>query len=258
MSRTKLFISLIVAISVLAVQIGTVSAAPALQSAPVGGTVQRITLETDPSTGITTVIVDVLKTSEEIQTIRISEKSAVDLGLVLLNGDGKAIINKKILGKYVEIAQEAVIPADEENKHPVADALATFFKDIPGMDYSTIMTAHEKGVGFGVLAQILWMTQNLEGGDSGDFLWLVRAKQTGEFEGATFEDGTTVKNWAQLQKALMDGKKIGNLGSVMSNKDTNVNANSQSDEKDKEKKDNNRKEKDSGNNGNGTGNGNKP
>ena len=67
--------------------------------------------------------------------------------------------------KSVEIDPTTVIPDQQENQHPVGNALATFFSDIEGIDYDTIMAAHENGVGFGVIAQALWLTSEL-GGDA--------------------------------------------------------------------------------------------
>ena len=244
MNKTKFFISLIVAVSVVMVQVGGVFAAPASEaSAPISGTVQSITLESDSSTGITTVIVEVKGADQVVRTVRVSEKIAKDLGLVVHDGDGNPVINNLALGQFVEIAANTVIPDQEADRHPVGDALATFFSDIPDLDYSMIMTAHQEGMGFGVIAQALWLTVKLEG-NSEVFQALLLAKETGEYDTIVLNDGTTVKNWGQLRKAILDGKKISNLGTVMSNKD---NGNNQS--KDKEK--DNKQDKDKGNSGDG-------
>jgi hypothetical protein len=253
MKNMKFLLSFIMAVSILMVQVGGASAARAAQStATIGGTVQSITLETDPSTGITVVLVEVVVSDLSAQTVRISEKTASDFGLVLLDGDGKPVINEEILGNYVEIDQESVIPDEEEAQHPVGNALATFFSDIT--DYSTIMEVYENGAGFGVITQALWMTTKLEG-DSEVFQTILLAKETGEYDGITFEDGTIVKNWGQLRKAILDGKKTSNPGSVMSNQDNNGNANANGNDgnnqnKDKDKDKNKDKEK-TDNNGNG-------
>jgi hypothetical protein len=76
------------------------------------------------------------------------------------------------------------------------------------------MTAHEDGVGFGVIAQALWLTNEL-GGDSTTFQALVEAKQSGDYSAITLADGSTPDNWGDVVKSL---KKGDNLGSVMSGK----------------------------------------
>jgi hypothetical protein len=251
MSRMKLFLSIILTIIISMVQVGRVFAAPALQSpAPITGKVEKITLETDPNSGITTVIIDVLDADQVVQTLRVSQETArVPLGLIVLNGDGNPVINKLALGKPVEIDPTTVIPDQEKSQHPVGSALARFFSDIADEEnlYNAIMDAHNQGVGFGVIAQALWLTSEL-GGDSQlfqDLLYAKVHKDYGAFSDFT-EDGTTPKSWGQLRKALLSKKS---LGIVMSNHDDNGNhENENGNNKDKNKDKNNNG---SGNNGNG-------
>jgi len=248
MNKTKFLISLVLAAGILMLQVGRVCAAPALQeSTPINGTVQRITLKTDPNTGTTNVIVHMKNKDQLIQIVRISQETAIPLGLVALDGDGKPVINDAALGQSIEIDPAAVIPDQEEDRHPVGNALATFFSDVPGLDYDTIMEIHEQGVGFGVIAQALWLTTKLEG-NSEVFQTLLIAKETDEYSAFTLEDGTTPENWGQLQKAILDGKKPGNLGTVMSDQDNNGNGNGNGNGNNKDK------DKDKDNNGNGNGN----
>ncbi len=239
MNKTKIFISLVLALSVLIGQVGSVLAAPALQESD-PGTVKSITLETDPNTGITTVIVEIKGADQTRQTFRISQETAITVGLVALDGDGNLVINKSALGKRIEIDPAMVLPDQQEDRHPVGDALATFFSDVPGMNYETIMAAHDKGVGFGVIAQALWLTKELEG-NSEIFEKLLTAKETDDYSEFTF-DGVAPKNWGQLRKAIMDGKKV--------DKPENA-ANQNNKNKDKNKN----KGKDKGNSENGKGNG---
>jgi hypothetical protein len=159
----------------------------------------------------------------------------------VLNGDGKPGINMVALGKQVEIDTTQLIEAGDEDQHPVGNALATFFSDIPGIEYETIMSAHEQGVGFGVIAQTLWMTTKLEG-DAQVFEALITAKQTGDYSAFMMGDGSIPENWGQLQKAILEKGKNG-LGMVMSNRDNPGNGNGN------DHRNNNR-----GNNGNGNGN----
>jgi hypothetical protein len=238
--KTKFFISWMLAVSILIVQTGGVFSASALQTSPtLEGTVQSITLETDTTTGMTIVTVTVSESEEFFQTVRISEQTAHDLGLVSFDGDGKLIINDSALGQQVDIRPDMILPDKDEDRHPVGSALATYFSDIAGLDYDAIMLAHSDGIGFGVIAQALWLTTKIKEGNAEVFQALLLARETGNYEDFTFQDGTTPKNWAELRKGLFDGKKLENLGSVMS--DDN-NGNNQDKNKDKGHK----KDKDKG------------
>ena len=224
MDRLKLFIGIFLGLSLLLVQVGGALAAPVYSSsAPVSGVVQSITLETDPTTGVTIVILNIIDNDLAAQSVRVSLETAIAFGLVVLNGDGKPGINNAALGKPVEIGPTQVIIAKEEDQHPVGSALATFFSGIEGLDYGTIMGAHEQGVGFGVIAQALWLTTKLEG-DAEIFEALITAKQTGDYSAFTLEDGSTPENWGQLRKAVLEKGKNG-LGVVMSNQGDNENGN---------------------------------
>jgi len=232
MKKTKFLVSLILAFTVLVTQAGAVLAAPA----PITGTVQVITLDKDLNTGITTVLVTVLGDGTT-QTVCLSLESAILLGLVVLNADGSPVINELVLNQTIEIDPGAVILNQGEDRHPVGNALATFFSDV--VDYDTIMAAHKEGTGFGVIAQALWLTLKLDG-DPEVFLEIIKAKKTGDYSAFVLEDGTTPKNWGQFKKAVLDGDKGGNLGVVMSDKE----------------KDNNGNDNVINNGNNGTGNGN--
>ena len=249
MNKRNVFISLFLAISILIVQVGGVLAAPGSQdSTPLKGILQKITLETDPSTAITTVILEVRK-GNEVQIVRISQENALQLGFVGLDGDGKAVINEKILGKHVEIDLANILPPEEEKLHPVGDALAQFFSYLGAEKdqvYTAIMEAHDHGVGFGVIAQVLWLTQEIPGGGNLDhFQALLAAKESGIYTDLPFvdENGATItpKNWAELKNAILSGKPAVNLGSVMSNKknddkgDNPKNDHDNNKDKDKEK-----------------------
>jgi len=253
MSRIKLLLGIVLTIIISMAQVGGVFAAPASQEAtPISGTVQSITLESDPTTGVVTVIVDVMDSNEVLQTVRVSQETAIELGLVLLDGDGNPVINELALSETVDIDPTTIIPDQQEPQHPVGSALATFFSDIEGIDYDTIMSAHEDGVGFGVIAQVLWVTSEL-GGDSQLFQDLLYAKQHNDYSAFSdfTEDGTAPKSWGQLRKALLSKKS---LGVVMSNHDSNANeGNGDVNNKDKVKDEG--KNKDKNNNGNGNGNG---
>jgi hypothetical protein len=223
--KTRFFLSIVLTLTLLGIRVGGVLAAPATQNpAPVSGIIQSITLEADTVTGVTIVSVAVIDGNASLQSIRVSLETAIAQGLVVLNGDGKPDINNSALGKAVEIDPSSLIPAHEENEHPVANALATFFSDIDGITYETIMTIHEQGVGFGVIAQSLWLTTKLEG-DAQIFEELIHARQTGDFSAFLLEDGSSPANWGQLKKAILEKDKKNGLGVVISHNHGNGNGN---------------------------------
>lgn len=225
--KTKLSLSFILVLGVLLAQVGGAIAAPAPQNqTPVVGIVQGITLEADTITGVTLVMVDVVDSNQSLQTVRVSLETAIEQGFVVLNGDGKPGINNAALGKPIELDPTSIIPIRQETQHPVGSALATFFFEISGMDYETIMAAHQKGAGFGVIAQALWLTTKL-GGNTDVFEALIHAQQTGDFSEFILEDGSTPENWGQLKKAILNRRLNHSVGEIMSNQDNNGNGNGQ-------------------------------
>ena len=243
--KTRFLFSLFLALTLLVIQIQGVFAASSRQNpAPVSGVVQSIILEANTVTGVTVVSVDLMNGTEFPGRIRVSLETAIAQGLVVLNGDGKPEINNSALGKTVEIETSNLIATHEENDHPIANALATFFSDIEGIDYQTIMTTHEQGIGFGVIAQTLWLTTKLEG-NAVVFEELIHARQTGDFSSFILEDGSSPDNWGQLKKAILGKDKKNGLGIVISSSNDHGNGN-----------DNHPGSNGNGNNGgNGNGNG---
>ena len=242
-------------------QVGGAFAAPASQEAiPIRGSVQSLTLEIDPTTGVATVIVHLKDSNQTAQTVRVSQETATALGLVLLDADGNPVLNEAALGVVVEIDPTMVIPQQEKKENPIGNALATFFSEIDGIDYDTIMSAHENGAGFGVIAQALWLTSEL-GGDSQVFQDLLYAKQHNDYSAFSdfTEDGTTPKNWGQLRNALLSKKNLGLVMSDHGNHGNSGNANGNSQNPNKDQNQNKEKSNDSHGNGsgdNGKGNGN--
>ncbi|MEO8357093.1 MAG: hypothetical protein ABI621_14360 [Chloroflexota bacterium] len=263
MKKKKLLISLILTGVLLISQVAAAFAAPTLGDADlIAGTVQAITLETDSNTGIITVLIEVLGEPGESRTVRIGQEKAMEFGLVVLDENGNLFINEDAMGLEIEIDSASFIPNQETTQHPVGNALAVFFSDITGLDYDAIMSAHEDGDGFGVIAQALWLTRKLEG-DAEDFTLILQAKQDGEYSNFIFEDGTSPTNWAQFRRAVMGGDTKGNLGIVMSSKDkdngSNNNGNSDNTTNGNSGNGNNKdKEKDKSNNGKDNGKGKKP
>jgi hypothetical protein len=225
MSKTKLTGILIIA-AVLFAQVGTVFAAPQVQDeTPITGTVQSIVLETD-SEGLTTVVVTVTDDLGETQVVRLSVESALALGLITLDPEsGDPAVDETKIGDVVQIDPATVIPDEEpveESHHIISELLSMFF----GEDAGVIDEYHQNGFGFGVIAQSLWISQNVNGDASlaGDIL---EAKQTGDYS-AFFPEGTedVPTNWGQFKKALSNKKN--NLGVVVSGHGNNGDSEEQS------------------------------
>jgi hypothetical protein len=104
--------------------------------------------------------------------------------------------------------------------HPVASALlAEFFAGAAGLDYETIMEYHEKGNGFGLIAQACWMSIALTGDDASLFDDILDAKKEHDFSTITLPDDIeeTPTNWGQFRKVVLRSEKAKkNLGAIMS------------------------------------------
>lgn len=214
MAKTKNLAGLLLIAAILFTQVGTVLAAPQTQDpTPITGTIQSITLETDGN-GLTTVLVTVMDGTGSTQTVRLSVETALELGLVTLDAvTQEPVVNESQIGMPVEIDPATAIPDEEpteESYHPISVLLASFF----GEEASVIDGYHEDGFGFGLIAQSLWMSQNI-GGDATLAEQILEAKQTGDYS-ALFPEGTEdiPTNWGQFKKAYSEKKS--NLGSVVS------------------------------------------
>jgi hypothetical protein len=257
MKKAKIITSILLASILLLAQVFVAFAAPNHEKGSIAGTVQAVTLDTDPNTGITTVSVEIKGENGKSQTVRISLETAESpaVGLVTLDKDGNPIIVNPLPG-YIQIDPTSIISA-EKDQNPVASAIATFFSDIPGLDYDVIMEAHANGNGFGVIVQALFLTEKL-GCDAGVFQDILQAKKDNDYSNFPLDDGTIPTTWGQLRKAIADKQ----LGDVMSennsdngnadngNGNGNPNANKANSNKDKNR--------DKPNNGNGNGKPNKP
>jgi hypothetical protein len=246
MKTTKILLGIALAVILVLLQAAVALAAPTTEETILSGKVTVVTMETDRNTGLNHFVVSVEDEFGETHTIRITEETAYELGLLYYDDDGNPFI-VEILPVYIEIQPTMVIP-EEEYRHPVVIALVTFFSDdIVGLDYETIMEAHSDGNGFGVIAQALWMIKKL-GGNSNDFVLLLEAKKTGDYQAFALEDGTIPSSWGELRRAIS-----GNLGNAMSQKVKEI--------QDKigtvtTSNGNHHKEKNKDNSGHGNGNGN--
>lgn len=209
----KLFTAMFLVFTLLVMTAGSVFAQ---ESTTITGTVQSVLLGTDPTTGVTTVEVTYLDSTNTTQIVTIDLLTAESLGLVATDPlTTETTVAVDAIGKIIEITPP---PATEEvqevAQHPVGSALSDFFSKLLGVDYETITTAHADGVGFGVIAQALWMTNSIDGGPE-EFQALIKAKQSGDYSAITLADGSTPDTWGDVVKSL---KKGDNLGSIMSAK----------------------------------------
>lgn len=215
----KFITSLILTLAVLAGQVGIVLAAPGAQGlSPITGTVHNIVLETNATTNITTVVV-VLDVNGASQTIRLSLATANTLNLISTDANNNPTVNNTAIGTQVTIDPTAILPEPppvEDKPHPVGSALSDFFSSLTGIDHDLIMNSHNDGIGFGVIAQALWMTSKL-GGDASLFTKILEAKRTGDYSQITLPDGTIPQNWGQLKKVLLKGDKDNSAGDVKTN-----------------------------------------
>ena len=215
----KLFTSMFIVLALLAMTAGT---AFAQDATAITGTVQTVVIETDTTTGESVVVVTLLdEATGTTQTVNISLETAATLGLVTTDPTtGESTATEGATGTTVVIDPTTVIPEEdttvptEENQHPVGSALTDFFSGLLGVDYEKIMSYHDEGVGFGVIAQALWLSKNLDGGTD-TFEALLDAKQSGDYSAITLPDGSTPDNWGDVVRSHKKGE---NLGSVMSHR----------------------------------------
>jgi hypothetical protein len=225
----KLLSGTILAFVLIAAQVGTVFAQDTTTSNT--GTIQTVTLETDATTGDTTVLVSYTDDTGATQTVRLSVTTAEGLGLVTTTTDPgtgvaqtETTVNDGVVGSEVTIDPATVIPdTTEEDQHPVGSALAEFF----GVDYDALMNARDEyNAGFGVIAQALWLTKEL-GGDTDTFTALLNAKQSGNYEDITLADGSTPRNWGDVVRSLKKGENLGSVKSGHANSDADTASTSQ-------------------------------
>jgi hypothetical protein len=265
MYKTKLIASIVLIAAVLFAQVGVVLAAPPAQDSTITGTIQTIVPEKGAD-GTITVLVTYTDASGALQTVRISEETAASLGLLQIDSTtglpvidettGLPLVDESKLNTEVTINSTDVIPdapTEEEPIHPIAALLASFFN----VDGSVINDYHQDGFGFGVIAQALWMAQNISQSDVGDAELtgcILDAKKNGTYgECFDFGDDPVPTNWGQFKKAFSEKKN--NLGFVISGKAEN---DTSTDPAALQEHGNGKdKNKDKGN-GHGNGNGNRP
>ena len=224
MYKTKLFASILLIATILFAQVGVAAAAaPAQDSTTITGTIVSVVPEKDAN-GTITVLVTYTDAQGASQTVRISQETAASLGLLTLDPTtnlpvvdpttGLPVVDNTKVNTTVTIDPTTVIPdepAEEEPVHPISELLASFF----GVDAQVVDGYHQDGFGFGVIAQALWMSQNLNG-DATTAGLILEAKKSGDYSAFTLPDGSTPTNWGQFKKAVSEKKN--NLGVIVSGK----------------------------------------
>ncbi len=214
----KITASILLLLVMLAMTTGIASAQ---ETTLITGTVQTVVIESNETTGETVVVVTLLDEAGTSQTLQINLETAKALELVVTDpATGETKTSEGAVGATVEIDPATVIPEEtaEEEQHPVGSALSDFFSDLTGISYETVMSYHDDGMGFGVIAQALWLSNGMGGGEE-MFTALLDAKQSGDFSGITLADGSTPDNWGDVVTSLKKGES---LGSVKSGKAVNA------------------------------------
>ncbi|HJS17715.1 MAG TPA: hypothetical protein VJ785_03135 [Anaerolineales bacterium] len=210
MFTTKLLAGMSLIMAVLFSQTGTAFASPGAQeTTPFTGKIQNIAVETGEN-GVTNILVTLLDEVGGTPTVRLSVNTAVSLGLVTVDpATNEVMVDATKIGRSVELDPATVISDVEEDVHPIAAILASFFE----MDAAVVNDFHEEGFGFGVITQAMWMAQNLNG-DAATADLILQAKIDHDFSAFVLPDGTTPANWGQFKKAVLDKKN--NLGVIVS------------------------------------------
>jgi len=191
----------------------------AQEATPITGTVESVVPQTDEATGETIYVVTLTDEFGTTHVVNLSQETAEGLGLISVDETtGEVTINEVV--DPITVNPEDILPVEEPGEeeqvaeHPVGSKLGEFFGELLGVDYDVIMEQKEQGFGFGVIAQALWLTNQI-GGDSETFTALLEAKKTGDYSAIILADGSTPDNWGDVVKSLKKGE---NLGSVMSGK----------------------------------------
>jgi hypothetical protein len=216
--RTKFFTPIILTICMLlAVPTFQVLAeTPTVE--PITGTIQSITLNTDPVTSEVVSVKVVLRTADGTQPLTLTLENAQTLGLItVVTGPPQVVsVVDTMIGQPISIDPTLTLELGELVTHPVANALGDFLSSVLGVDASAILAYHEQGMGFGEIAQAGFMALALDG-DSGVFSAILDAKKSGDYSAVVLPDGSTASNWGQLRKSVFtNDKNLKNLGAVMS------------------------------------------
>jgi hypothetical protein len=223
MIKNNRILALLLTFAMVALPVLSAVAAPAAQSSTVDGTVQSCTTSTDAYSGAIIVVCTVNLTGGGTQTVSLNASEAQSLGLVTVNPDGTVTIiattgQTITIDPSLVLSDPCTLPSGANQ--PVSAALANYFCKSLGIDYNTIQTLKQAGLGFGEIAQACHMAQVL-GGTGSMCQTILDDKKSGDYSNLNLPDGVTVKNWGQLRKvvfAQVDKNKV-NLGGVKSGRD---------------------------------------
>jgi molybdopterin-binding protein len=204
MAKTKLLTGVLLVLAVLFAQVGSAAAAPLTQDGTItlNGVVTNVG---DPFTAENgdTMIPVTIETADGLVTVNLSEATVTDLGLV----KGSEV-------KDLPVNSGDVVPPDEttDEVHPIAQVLAEYFEVEP----SVVEGYHDDGFGFGVIAQAMWMSQEV-GGDASLAGDILQAKLSGDYSAFIDpETGQEVTNWGQFKKLMLHKDNKHNLGVIVS------------------------------------------
>ncbi|HLO14437.1 MAG TPA: hypothetical protein VK206_06395 [Anaerolineales bacterium] len=247
MSNTKLFASILLVLAVLFAQVGSVAAASPTQdgttTTTISGTITDIQVKTDAN-GETVVVVTV----EGYQPITLTAQEAADNHLYDLDTQQLTAAKDDAVQDMV-VDSADVIPAEPPQVHPISWLLAEFFSDgdaavanqlavaidsFHNGDFEVNDEGETQVFGFGVIAQALWMSSDVNGGTADTDLagQILIAKQTGDYDitladgTSLFTDGDVPTNWGQFKQALKsfntenDKHNLGVIVSGHGNSDT--------------------------------------
>jgi hypothetical protein len=244
MMKTKVLASVLLALAVLLAQVGSAAAA----AQPQETTPPPVTTETDEN-GETTVLVTLPLEDGTTRTVRISLADAITLGLIDETTQEPVAQLPEGLTIDPTMVLEEVVPEEptEVDVHIISSLLAEFFFDgdqdmavaIDSLHNGEFTYTDAEGTeqtmdqvfGFGVIAQALWMSQDLneEGADvdlAGEILF---AKQDKDFQAffdahpeyleplGLSEGDELPGSWGQFKKALKtlnENKDKHNLGAA--------------------------------------------
>lgn len=170
------------------------------------GTVDALAFVNDPVTLVTTLDVTITDGAAVTQVVKLDLETALLLGLI--------IPNAAMLG--TPIALDPLVILESGTYSQKITLLFSFFGPSLVLTPDQLAAYEGEGVGFGVLAEALWITYRL-GGDAALFDQILAAKTSGDFSAIVLPDGSTPANWGQLRKAAILNPHD-NLGRIVSGK----------------------------------------
>ena len=171
------------------------------------GTINILTFATDPVTLVTSLTVNLTDATLVVMDISVDLETAIQLVLVAPNAT--------LISTAITVDPTLILSSGTFGN--IVTKLGNFFGSF-GIDFATIQAYIDSGNGYGVVTQALWMT-SLLGGNTATFDQIMAAKASGDFSSIVLPDGSSVKNWGSLRKAVITSGKY-NLGQIMSGKAT--------------------------------------